>query len=226
MSDRLQLEDRSTLQERVTMSIRKAIIEGYWKDGDKIRQEELSQMLNVSRMPIREALRQLAVEGLVTLEHHRGAIVNPITERDVTEVYELRSRLESLAAELAVPNLLSEDFDTLDGYNARMQEAADRGDTATYIALNREFHFYIYKNSDWRRLGILINTLWNGLPPYAPSLLSGQIELSNEDHVRLLDLMRRGEAVQAGELMARHIRRTGDKIIQFIRNRNEQQGRG
>ena len=219
--DVLRIEDRSTLQERVTMAIRKAILDGYWKDGEKIRQEEISQMLSVSRMPIREALKQLAQEGLITLEHHRGAIVNPITEKDVLEVYELRSRLESLAVELAVPNLDEETLRTLDHYNVKMQEAADNQNVVNYIALNREFHFLIYKNADWRRLGILINTLWSGLPPYAPSLLANQIVLSNEDHVRLLDFLRKRDAAKASELMCQHIRRTGAEILEYVRKRNQ-----
>lgn len=217
----LQLDDRSTLQERVTMSIRKAIFQGYWKDGEKIGQEEVSQLLHVSRMPVREALKQLAQEGLVTFESHKSAVVNPITEKDVIEVYELRCRLESFAVELAVPHLEEHDFRTLERYVSRMQAAAAEQDMSQYTNINREFHFHIYKKSDWRRLGILITTLWNGLPPHAPSLLPDQATFSNDDHLKLVHYLRLKETKQAAELMASHIRRTGENMRRSIRNRQD-----
>jgi len=219
--DMLQLEDRSTLQERVTMSIRKAIFQGYWKDGEKIGQMEVSQMLQVSRMPVREALKQLAQEGLVTFESHKSAVVNPITEKDVIEVYELRSRLESFAVELAVHNLQEQDFLLLEQYHSRMQEAAAEQDMSQYTNINREFHFYIYKKSDWRRLGILITTLWNGLPPHAPSLLPDQVTFSNDDHLKLIHFLRLKDTKQAAELMSNHIHRTGENIRNYILNRQD-----
>lgn len=217
--DALQLDDRSTLQERVTMAIRKAIFQGYWKEGEKIGQEEVSQMLKVSRMPVREALKQLTQEGLVSFESHKSAVVNPIQEKDVIEVYELRSRLESLAVELAVPHLQEQDYRLLEDYHLQMQEAAELQDMGKYTNVNRDFHFHIYKKSDWRRLGILITTLWNGLPPHAPSLLPNQTSFSNDDHLKLIQLLRLRNTAAAAELMSEHIRRTGEEIRQFISHR-------
>src|SRR5699024_9343417 len=93
----LQIGDREMLHNKVCSVLRKAILKGEFKAGERLVQTELAERIGVSRMPIREALRTLEIEGLVKLEPHKGAVVREISKEDITEIYELRSILEPLA---------------------------------------------------------------------------------------------------------------------------------
>jgi DNA-binding GntR family transcriptional regulator len=101
--------DKSTIVKNVTKSLRKAILNGTLKKGERLIQEEWADRLEVSRMPIREALTQLQMEGLVEMVPHKGAIVTPITRDDIEEIYHTRSLLEGLAVEKSLPYLTKED---------------------------------------------------------------------------------------------------------------------
>src|SRR5699024_11854845 len=89
-------QDRATLQYKVTTKLREVIMKGDFELGERLVQEEWARKLGVSRMPIREALRQLEVEGLVKLEPRKGAIVTPISSEDIEEIYQLRALLEEI----------------------------------------------------------------------------------------------------------------------------------
>ncbi|WP_180247618.1 GntR family transcriptional regulator [Bacillus sp. AFS031507] len=102
-------EDKSTVVIFVTKSLRKAILNGTLKKGDRLIQEEWTERLEVSRIPFREALTQLQMEGLVELIPHKGAIVTPITRDDIEEIYHTRALLEGLAVEKSLPFLTEVD---------------------------------------------------------------------------------------------------------------------
>ena len=102
-------KEKSTVVNYVTASLRKAILNGTLKKGDRLIQEEWAERLDVSRMPIREALTQLQIEGLVEMVPHKGAIVTPITRDNIEEIYHTRSMLEGLAVEKSIPFLTDEE---------------------------------------------------------------------------------------------------------------------
>ena len=103
-----------TAQELVLASVRKAILSGVLGPGARLRQEELAEVFGTSRIPVREALRALEYEGLVTSEPHRGFTVTALDADDVEEVYDLRILLESEAVRLALPLLTDEDLEDLE----------------------------------------------------------------------------------------------------------------
>ena len=102
-------KEKSTVVNYVTASLMKAILNGTLKKGDRLIQEEWAERLDVSRMPIREALTQLQIEGLVEMVPHKGAIVTPITRDNIEEIYHTRSMLEGLAVEKSIPFLTDEE---------------------------------------------------------------------------------------------------------------------
>ena len=140
---------RSVIEE----TLRNAILDGRLPCGTAIRQEALAQLFGVSRMPVREALRQLEAQGLLQVVQYKGAVVAPLIEDDSLETYELRQLLEAQALRLSVPLLSNEDFEEAEGYIEALEVETDFGKIGT---LNRQFHQALYGKAPNKKLLALI----------------------------------------------------------------------
>ena len=140
---------RSVIEE----TLRNAILDGRLPCGTAIRQEALAQLFGVSRMPVREALRQLEAQGLLQVVQYKGAVVAPLIEDDSLETYELRQLLEAQALRLSVPLLSNEDFEDAEGYIEALEVETDFGKIGT---LNRQFHQALYGKAPNKKLLALI----------------------------------------------------------------------
>lgn len=140
---------RSVIEE----TLRNAILDGRLPCGTAIRQEALAQLFGVSRMPVREALRQLEAQGLLQVVQYKGAVVAPLIEDDSLETYELRQLLEAQALRLSVPLLSNEDFEVAEGYIEALEVETDFGKIGT---LNRQFHQALYGKAPNKKLLALI----------------------------------------------------------------------
>ena len=143
---------QSTLRMSALTIIRDSILSGALRPGQQLVQAEIAAQMNVSRAPIREALRQLEEEGLVETIPYRGTFVSRVTRRDIRELYSLRGALESLAARLAIARCSVEDIVQLETIVARMSEAADSADYQALNAADVEFHTQLCVLSDHRHL--------------------------------------------------------------------------
>ena len=186
-----------TRQELVTDALRQAILNGRFRPGDKLDQTDLANELSVSRSPVREALRTLAAEELVTHYPHRGAVV---TERSVDELKELlfiRSILEGAAARRAAPHMEDERLKRLDQI---ICEAVATDDMQRVLALNNLFHSTIYEAVKQPQIVDLIQKLRNKVAPYNRVYLdlAGKKEQAWEAHRRIYTACceRDGEAAE------------------------------
>lgn len=216
---RLTEQDRATLQFKVTTKLRELILKGEFKMGERLMQEEWAQKLGVSRMPLREALRQLEVEGLVRIEPRRGAVVTPVSTEDIEEIYQLRALLEGEAVVKSLPFLDEETIQELETiYNNMLQLKADETDMEAYMKLNTEFHRIIREGCPWRRIQGFIETLWKGIPPYTPSLLANHLPESHKEHGLMLQYIQEKDAEKLKQVTIKHILRTKENLIQMIGN--------
>lgn len=214
---RLTEQDRATLQFKVTTKLRELILKGEFKMGERLMQEEWAKKLGVSRMPLREALRQLEVEGLVRIEPRRGAIVTPVSIEDIEEIYQLRALLEGEAVVKALPFLGEEEINELENIYGRMLILkADEHDMEEFMALNSEFHRIIREGCPWRRIQGFIETLWKGIPPYTPSLLADHLSESHKEHGQMLQAIKDKDAEKLRQVTVQHIMRTKDNLIHMI----------
>ena len=133
--------------------MRNAILDGRLPCGTAIRQEALAKLFGVSRMPVREALRQLEAQGLLQVVQYKGAVVAPLIEDNSLETYELRQLLEAQALRLSVPLLSKEDFEEAEGYIEALEIEKDFGKIGT---LNRQFHQALYCKAPNKKLLALI----------------------------------------------------------------------
>ncbi|MFK2826257.1 GntR family transcriptional regulator [Bacillus sp. B190/17] len=208
-------KDKTTVVSYVTKNLRQAILNGTFKKGERLIQEDWANMLNVSRMPIREALAQLQSEGLVKIVPHKGAIVTPITREDIEEIYHLRSYLEGLAAEKSLPFLTEEDKrelkETLEKMEA-LQLADETNDY--YISLNESFHKLLRKGCPWARVKQAVENL--GISPIAPSLLADYYSETQREHRFIYEAAVRNDPAELRAAVEYHILRTKNNLISYM----------
>src|SRR4051812_22638778 len=136
-----ELKNFKTTPTLVAEALRNGILKGIIKAGQVLRQEDLAERLGVSRIPVREAFRQLEAEGLIKIYPHRGAVVSSLSALEVQELFEIRVPLETTALRLAIPNLTALDLQKA----ARILELADREPSGErWGELNWEFHAALY----------------------------------------------------------------------------------
>ena len=141
-------------------ALRKDIIEGRMKPGQKIIMSEVAKNLGLSDIPVREAIRRLESEGYVHFTPHIGAIVSELDANKIIELYLIRIELESLATRLAVDHITSGDIDFLIKKNQDMERAVKAEKYEKLGALNKEFHLRIYQAAPYPTLTQLIEDLW------------------------------------------------------------------
>lgn len=212
---RLRDVTRRTAQEQVVENLRHAILGGVLEAGTPLVLSELSDRLGVSRTPIREAMRDLAAEGLVDFDSYRSAVVHTPTVDEAREIYELRLTLDPLAARKAIVQITNEE---LDAAGAMCREMSETDDVGRWVELNREFHGLLLDAARSPRLTRIITGLRNSAAIQVALSLkdsSSEIERSNHDHEEILAAFRERDAEQAEALTVRHLRRTLELIERY-----------
>jgi len=192
-------------------ALRAEIADGKLAPGAALRQDELAGRFGTSRIPIREALRTLQAEGLVTYAPNRGAVVAIVSAREIQEMLEVRIALECHAIQMAVPLTAGSD---IQGMRCILQAYDVAPDACEWSAINWQFHWALYAPSDCQRLLGAIEQNWNRFSSAARvqvSTLAGR-ERSQREHHQLLALVEDGKATEAASLLADHIRDTQRSI--------------
>lgn len=201
--------DRQTAAERVYVWVRDLISSGRFAVGERLIEGALAEEVQVSRTPVREALRRLASEGFVTLSPHAGAIVKGWSEKDVRDVFETRALIESAAAGLAARNAGPDDIARLTAMAARMEPLARSvpRDVMAYSEANRAFHAEILRISDNRRMEeIALNLMDLGfLVRSYTQFETEDVQRSLSDHRQLVTAIGTGDERCAEALMRAHI---------------------
>lgn len=197
--------------------LREAILRNVLTGGQQLRQDEIAAHLGVSRIPVREALRQLEAEGLVTFFPHRGAVVSELSHQEVQEIYEIRIPLEATALRLALPRLTQQDLERAEA----ILEAIDREtEVAKWSGLNREFHTILYAPADRPRLLALINTLRTNVERYQRiyiSLMQHKVN-SQREHRQILEACRRRDVGTAVQALESHLGQAAQELVAYLRD--------
>jgi DNA-binding GntR family transcriptional regulator len=203
--------DHGVASSRIADALRAAILDGSYRPGERIRQEDVAARSGASRIPVREALRLLQAEGLVTLVANSGAWVARLTLAECAEVYQIRERLEPLLLRASLPGL---DEATL-GRLADLAEAMERpgGGVDAFLRADREFHLASYSAATPGETSAIIGRMWNTTQHYRrefTKLAARQASLgaTHLEHRLLLDCLRRADADDAERVLVMHIRRT------------------
>lgn len=204
---------REVLPNSVTTILRQAILKGELKPNERLVQADIADQLGVSRMPVREALKTLELEGLVSLEPHKGAVVNSLTLEDIDEIYELRTIIEPFTLKKSLPNLTLDDVLQLERLHEKMLKTTD---IETYVSLNNQFHNLSLSGSRSKRLHGLMARVSHGIAKDTPYVIPDQIEKSNIEHAKILYAIKDDDIEEASEEYGYHISRTHKDLIPLL----------
>lgn len=207
-------DTRKTLTAQVHERIREAILNRVLKPGERIDQNKLAEELNVSLVPVREALKGLEAEGLVSIIPRRGAFVTTVSLEDLDDLYFARQIIEGEAIFHAVPYLTDKDFAQMDRFIIQMRQSTDAEDIGQFMEINRQFHMLIYNGLGNRHLLQLIQNLWerSELYRYRFMFVARSAESIHQEHEEIVSACRARDAVRAKELAVMHIRHTQDGL--------------
>lgn len=194
---------------RVAETLREEILNGTLAPGDRLSQEDIALRFGVSRQPVRDALRQLEGDGLITMVANAGAWVSKLSESECYEAYQVRERLEPLLLSQSIPNLKPAQIQRLTELVAEIEKATD---LEQFLRLDREFHLLSYAGAAPGMLREFVERIWNTTQHYrrAFAKLSGFItsEVTHMEHKLILDGIVRRDSPQAEKALEGHIRRT------------------
>lgn len=203
-------ESRRTLAAQVYSRIREAIMTHALLPGARIDQGQLASDLNVSLVPVREALKSLEAEGLVSIVPRRGAFVTEVSIADLNDLYFARKTIEGDTIFHAVPNLTDADFAELENLIIKMRHATDGDDIRDFMDLNREFHMRIYEASNNRHLCQIIHQLWerSELYRYRFTFIIRNADTIHQEHDAILAACRARDQATARTMAIAHIHQT------------------
>ena len=209
-----------TATEYVESTLKEAILTGALPGGTPLRQEDLAAEFGLSRMPIREALRQLEAQALVDFYPHRGAVVTEISAAEGADNYAIRAALEPAALRLSVPHLTAEDL-------LRARDLADEmdaeGGQARLGELNRRFHMTLYSRAARPRLLTLVDQHLAAADRHLRFHLAamGRNHLSQEEHRGMIDACSAHDADEACAILTQHIETAARNLQEFFAPRKD-----
>ena len=215
---KLEMAQREVLPNSVTTILRQAILKGDLEPGQHLVQADLAEQLGVSRMPVREALKTLEMEGLITLDPHKGAVVNELTIEDIDEIYELLTMLESLALKKSIPHLTDKILEEMQQLHLKMLDTKEKEE---YVDLNRQFHTVSLSGCKSKRIHGLMARVSHGIAKDTPYVIPGQIEKSNIEHGIILEAISNRNAEKAAAELSHHINRTREDLIEVLKEQKE-----
>jgi DNA-binding GntR family transcriptional regulator len=202
--------------QRAAELLRAEVLDGTLAPGSRVRQEELAARLGLSRIPVREALRQLEAEGLVVVVPNSGAWIAQVNLRECMEIYKIRERLEPMALAESLEHMSDRDIQELEELVVAIEKSTTVED---FLRLDREFHLASYKRSPMPLLQTMIEGFWNKTQhyrrAYTTTIGSANRWIINAEHKLMLEAIRNRDAEDVERVLQSHIRRTR---IQLSRN--------
>ncbi len=194
--------------DQLAARIRARILGNGFKPGEALRQEALADAYKVSRMPIREALRRLEVEGLVVFHPNRGVTVSEVSAGEMAELFDIRLQLEPGLFAQAIERASASDIAAVEAIRTQESAALAAGDTARFGALNRDFHAALHAPADRPRTQGIVQSLNQHIDRYVRLQLSlgGEArKTANAEHDGLLAALKSGDPVAGANRMVQHI---------------------
>ncbi|MDX1710687.1 MAG: GntR family transcriptional regulator [Rhodovibrionaceae bacterium] len=212
--------ERTSIPAALSDALRRRILRGEIGEGEQLRQETIAAEYDVSRMPVREALRQLEAEGLVRFSPHKGAVVTSLSPSEIEEVFDLRALIEPDLLRRAIPHLSAADLETA-AENAKAFDDAlrDAGpDVAEIGRYNWALHAALYAPAGRTRTMQFLQTLHYQAERYTrlQVILTHGEQRASADHRNLIEYCRRREAEAACDLLRRHIEDAGRDLLDYL----------
>jgi DNA-binding GntR family transcriptional regulator len=205
-----EVTDKYSLRGRVFNKIREDILSGKYSQNEELKENTIGSELGVSRTPVREALRQLELEGLVSIIPNKGAYVNGISEKDMHDIFIIRSYLEGLCARWACEHITKEQIEELEEIVYLSEFHARRDHPEQIVELDSKFHQLIYEASDSKILNHVLSDFHHYVQRIRKITLASETRAtnSNKEHTALLEAIKQRDADKAEALAHEHIMST------------------
>jgi DNA-binding GntR family transcriptional regulator len=210
---------RQVLHQEVAVRLRQRIVEGHLAPGAKLNERELSESLQVSRTPLREAIKMLAAEGLVELLPNRGAAVAQMSEQDVADTFEVIAGLEGQSGELAAQRITDEELAEIRALHYEMLAAYTRRDLPTYYRINAQIHTLINAAArnpvlaqTWRTVNARLQAL-----RFRSNFDEAKWKRAVKEHDRMVELLGERDAAGMRALLVTHLEHKRDAVIELMR---------
>lgn len=210
---------RQSLTEAVANKLRDQIIRGEILEGAQLRQDAIATQYRVSRIPVREALRQLDAEGLIAIVPNRGAIVPALSPDDIEELFAIRALLEPEVLKLSIPHLTEDDFSEADAVLRKyVRELRREEHVSAWGRLNWQFHSILYSRANQPRFMAIIRNVNNSGERYTrlQLYLTHGMKRANEEHHQILEFCRKRDVAGACKLLRQHIQYAGESLKQVL----------
>jgi DNA-binding GntR family transcriptional regulator len=208
--------NRISASDHVATALRNAIVDGVMPAGEPLKQDEIAARFQVSKIPVREALKRLEAEGLVTFVQNRGAVVAIMSTEEIGEYLDIRCVLEAKAAELSAPHVTQGTLELAQRYLDTFKEEDSPREWAN---LNWYFHSTLYRDANRPILMGELRTLYNKLERYIRTLLAlhqGETPKTHIEHAAILEAFSRRDAKAASDLTRTHVLDGGATLIKHL----------
>ncbi|HNJ84624.1 MAG TPA: GntR family transcriptional regulator [Piscinibacter sp.] len=210
---------RQVLHQEVAVRLRQRIVEGQLAPGAKLNERELAQALNVSRTPLREAIKMLAAEGLVELLPNRGAVVAQMSEQDVIDTFEVIAGLEGQSGELAAQRISEAELAEIRALHFEMMAAWTRRDLPTYYRINAQIHTLINAAArnpvlaqTWRNVNARLQAL-----RFRSNFDEAKWKRAVKEHERMVELLAARDAAGLRALLIAHLMHKRDAVLELMK---------
>lgn len=210
-----EVTDKYSLRGRVYHKIRDNILNGIYKENEELKEVAIGEELGVSRTPVREAFRQLELEGLIQIIPNKGAYVTGITVKDVQDIYMMRSKLEGLAARWATTNITEAQMEEMEENIYLSEFHASKGHLEQIATLDNRFHEILYEACNSKMLEHQLRDFHEYVLRVRKRTLS-QFKRSSEstkEHREIMEAIKAGDADRAEEAANRHIVNAYDNMV-------------
>ena len=203
-------EDNYSLSSRVFHTIRENILSGKYATEEELKEKTIGEELGVSRTPVREALRQLELEGLVTIIPNKGAYVVGISQKDIRDIYEIRTRLEGLCARWAACYITKEQLDELEENIYLSDFHTSKGNYVQVVELDNRFHELLYQASGSKELRHVLSDFHHYVQRVRKITLAmpERAANSNMEHRKIVEALKEHDADAAERLANEHMMST------------------
>lgn len=211
----IRLDSYQPLREVVCETLRDAVRRGILKPGERLMEIQLAEELGVSRTPVREAIRKLEMEGYVIMMPRRGTYIADLSIRDVNEVFEIRTSLESLASGFAASRITEEELEKLQRLLVEIGAHIKNGDMESIVRTDTEFHDLLYQASRNTRLVGIISNLREQLTRFRTASMSfpGRLKATLEEHRNIVEAIAQGDEKTARKAAEHHMEKSEQTFL-------------
>ena len=211
-----EVNDKYSLRGRVFQKLREDILSGKYKEHEELKEVAIGEELGVSRTPVREAFRQLELEGLIQIVPNKGAYVTGITAKDVKDIYMIRSLLEGLCARLATEKITKEQMEEMEENIYLADFHASKGHMDQMAELDNRFHDILYEACDSKMLEHTLRDYHQYVLRVRQKTLATNTRgrASNDEHRQIMEAIKAGDADKAEQLANKHMLNAYDNMVQ------------